>query len=44
MKSNPNKTPVEVIKEGALVVLILETFILILLESGTKNHRKNLII
>ena len=35
-----NKTPVEVIKEGAKV-LILETFILVLLESGTKKHGKN---
>ena len=35
-----NKTSVEVIKEGAKV-LILETFILVLLESGTKNHGKN---
>ena len=38
-----NKTPVEVIKEGVLEVLILETFILVLLERGTKSHGKNLI-
>ena len=38
-----NKTPVEVTKEGALEVLILETFILTLMGSGTKSHGKNLI-
>ena len=43
MDFSPNKTPIEIIKEGALVVLILETFILMLIRSGTKNHGKNLI-
>ena len=43
MKFVANKTLVEVIKEGDLVVLILETFILILMESGTENREKNLI-
>ena len=43
MDFGANKTPVEVIKEGAFEVLILETFILVLLESGTENHGKNLI-
>ena len=38
-----NKTPVEVIREGTFGVLILETFILVLLEDGTKCHGKNLI-
>ena len=43
MEFSPNKKLIEVIKEGGLEVLILETFILVLLESGTKNHGKNLI-
>ena len=43
MDFGTNKTPAEVIKEGALEVLILETFILALIRSGTKNHGKNLI-
>ena len=38
-----NKTPIEVIKEGAFEVLILETFILMLIRNGTRNHGKNLI-
>ena len=38
-----NKTPVEVIKEGMLEVLILETFILMLMRSCAKSHGKNLI-
>ena len=41
MKFNPNQMPVDVIKEGRLEEHILETFILVLLESGTKNHGKN---
>ena len=32
-----NKTPIEIIKEGALVVLILETFILTLMKNGIKT-------
>ena len=32
MKFGANKTPIEVIKEGAFEVLILETFILVLME------------
>ena len=43
MDFGANKTPVEAIKEGGLEVLILETFILVLMENGTKNHGKNLI-
>ena len=35
--SSPNKTPIEIIKKVHLVVLILETFILILIKNGTKN-------
>ena len=41
MKFNPNQMPVDVIKEGRLEEHILETFILVLLESGTKNHGNN---
>ena len=36
-----NKTPIEIIKESALVVLILETFILTLMKNGIKIHGKN---
>ena len=32
MKFRANKMPIEVIKEGAFEVLILETFILVLME------------
>ena len=42
MNFSPNKTPVEIIKEGVFEVLILETFILVLIRSGTKIHGKNL--
>ena len=44
MDFSRNKMPIEIIKEGAFGVPILEAFILILLESGTKIHGKNLII
>ena len=44
MDFSPNKTPIEIIKEGALVVLILEMFILILTKNSTKIHGKNLFI
>ena len=47
MNFSPNETPIEIIKEGAfgrLEVLILETFILVLIENGTKIHGKNLFI
>ena len=43
MKFGANKTPVEIIKKVRLEVLILETFILVLMESGTENREKNLI-
>ena len=43
MDFSVNKTPIEVIKEVRLVVLILETFILVLMGSSTKHHGKNLI-
>ena len=43
MDFGTNKMPVEELKKVRLAVLILETFILVLLESGTENHEKNLI-
>ena len=39
-----NKMPIEVIKGDALEEHISETFILVLMKSGTKSHGKNLII
>ena len=44
MDFSPNKTPIEIIKKVLLVVLILETFILILIKNGTNIHGKNLFI
>ena len=41
MDFGANKTHVEVIQEGAFGGHILETFILVLMEDGTKNHGKN---
>ena len=44
MKFGANKTPIEVIKEGAFgVTYFIETFILVLMERGTESHGKNLI-
>ena len=43
MKFNPHKTPVEIIKKRAFGGAFLETFILVLIESGTKSHGQNLI-
>ena len=43
MDFGANKTPVEVIKEGAFGGTFLEAFFLVLMGSGTKNHGKNLI-
>ena len=40
MNFNPNKAPIKVIR--SLEVLILETFIQVLMKSGTKIHGKNL--
>ena len=40
MEFNPNKTPVEIIKEH-LVELILETFIQVLTENCTITHGMN---
>ena len=47
MNFSPNKTPIEcnpieIIKWVLLVVLILETFILILIKNGIKIHLKNI--
>ena len=42
MDFDTNKTPVEIIKEGAFEELILEIFILVLMVNGTKTHAKNL--
>ena len=44
MDFSPNKKPVEIIKKIRLEVNILETFIIVLMRSDTKNHGKNLII
>ena len=41
MEFGANKTLVEVIREDAFGEHILETFFLVLMESGTKNHGKN---
>ena len=43
MSFNPNKTPTEIIKEGALVEFILEIYIRILMANGTVIVGKNLI-
>ena len=43
MDFDKNKTPVEVIKEGAFGGTYSKTFILVLMESGTKSHGQNLI-
>ena len=42
MEFNLNKSPIEIIKRVNLVVLILETFIMVLMENGTKINVKNL--
>ena len=41
MDFGANKTSVEVIKEDAFKEHVSETFILVLMESGTKRHGKN---
>ena len=44
MDFGANKTPIEVIREDTFGgVFILETFILVLIGSGTRNHGKSLI-
>ena len=42
MNFNPNKTPVEVIKEGIFGELILETFTLVLMVNDRKSRGNNL--
>ena len=44
MNFSPNKTLIEVIREGPFGGAHLETFILSLMRSGTKIHGKNLFI
>ena len=44
MNFSPNKTPIEIIKEGAFGGTYLETFILILIKNGIKINGKNLLI
>ena len=44
MNFSPNKTPIEIIKEGTFGVLILEMFILISIKNGIEIHGKNLFI
>ena len=41
MDFGANKTPIEVIRKGAFGEHILETIILVLLESGTESRGKN---
>ena len=42
MNFSRNKTPIEVIRDGAFEGTCLDTFILVLMRSGTKTHGKNL--
>ena len=42
MNFSPNKTPIEVIKEGAFGGTYFREIILVLIRSGTKIHGKNL--
>ena len=41
MDSGANKTPVEIIREGAFGGTYFREFILVLMGSGTKSHGKN---
>ena len=43
MDFGTNKTPVEIIKEGAFGELLLEIFILVLIIKGTERHGKILV-
>ena len=43
MNFNPNKTPIEIIKEGAFGVLILETYNLVSMVNGIAVVGKSLI-
>ena len=42
MKLTPNKTPVELIKEGLFGGTYFRTFIMMLMENGIESHAKNL--
>ena len=42
MAFSTNKTPIEIIKEGAFGGTYFRTFILVLMRIGTKTHRMNL--
>ena len=44
MKFGANKTPIEVIREGAFGVTSFRDIFLVLMRSGTKIHGKNLFI
>ena len=44
MNFSPNKTPIEIIEMVILMVLVLATFFLVLMRSGTQIHGKNLFI
>ena len=43
IKFNPNKTPIEIIKEGAFVATYFRDIILVLMRSGTKNSWKEFV-
>ena len=43
MDFSPNKKPIGVIKEGAFGGTYFREFVLVLMESGTERHGKNLI-
>ena len=42
MDFKPNKTPIEIIKEGVFGGTYFRTFILVLIKNRKKNHGKNL--
>ena len=44
MDFSPNKTPIQIIKEGAFGGTYFREFILILIKNGIKIHGKNLFI
>ena len=43
IKFNPNKTPIEIIKEGAFVATYFRDIILVLMRKGTKNLWKEFV-
>ena len=44
MEFNPNKTPVQVIKERVFAETFLETFIQVLIQNSIEIHGKNLMV